>query len=195
MSNRIQLGHADQLYVRNLYLCVYLYGRNTDDEPCYAYFGIFLDTFLTMWADIQDGQAVNPKDHQALVLSRGIGLPSPDVQDFMRRKFSFRHAPEEVVLEISRPESRFSSQLPRKEKLVPKSSHAEAEKRDDDFDEDENDFPFAADSITETRIGSAHAEISTSQEDAIYSLMQKLINTVNDSLEIATDFQIRVLHK
>ncbi len=103
MSYSLELGHTERLHLQNLYLCVCLQGANLDGEECYAYFGIFLDSLLPMLNAIDAGRAINPKDHQSIVLARGLGQPSQEVQEFMRRKFSFGHPDQDVILEISRP--------------------------------------------------------------------------------------------
>jgi hypothetical protein len=99
----MKLSAAEQLESQNLYLCVLAQGRNHEGNPCYAYFGIFADQLVKLTNHLAGNSSFNPKDFGAIILARAVGEATPDIREFMRRRFSFHE--EEVVLELSRPES------------------------------------------------------------------------------------------
>jgi hypothetical protein len=83
----------------NIYTCVLVKGVNPAGFDCYAYFGIFYDSLPELRRIALSGKPFNPKDIRAIVLARAMGEPSPEIQEFMRMKFSFSN--DEIVLECS----------------------------------------------------------------------------------------------
>lgn len=93
------LTFAERELRNNIYACVLVKGVNPAGSPCYAYFGIFYDSLPELRRIALSGKPFNPKDVRAIVLARAVGEPSPEIQEFMRMKFSF--ATDRIVLECS----------------------------------------------------------------------------------------------
>jgi hypothetical protein len=94
-----EISAFERLNLKNVYCCVLVKGKNSDGVPVYAYFGIFLDMVEEIAEHVKSGRPFNPKDYRAIVLARSTGEPSPEIREFMRRKFSFSE--ENVILEIT----------------------------------------------------------------------------------------------
>ncbi len=88
-----------RLNERNIYCCVLTKGVNPAGNRCFAYFGVYVRELNEIMRRIDLGKPFNPTNHSCIVLARGEGEPDEELQDFMRRKFSFSN--EEVVLELS----------------------------------------------------------------------------------------------
>lgn len=95
-----ELSIAEKMNLKNVYCCVLVKGQDEDGTPLYCYFGIFLDTVEKMAEDIKAGKPFNPKDYRAIVLARSTGEPTPEIQEFMRMKFSFSES--DIVFELSK---------------------------------------------------------------------------------------------
>jgi hypothetical protein len=98
---RFETLFRDQPFVKELYLCVLVQGTLQNGQPGYCYFGVFADKLLQFMNRMQMGTPFNPKQFGAIVLARSTGVPSPEIREFMRMKFSFSE--DSVILEISRP--------------------------------------------------------------------------------------------
>ena len=61
--------------------------------------------------------------------------------------------------------------------------------------EAENDFPFAAGSITDIRVGSVHAVATAPQEAALHELMRKLVDLVNHRNTDMPKSNIKIVYK
>lgn len=96
------LKHTERMHLDNIYCCVLVQGIDAAGQPCYCYFGLFIDRVEQVAETVRAGKPFNPKDVRAIVLARSVGEPSADIRAFMRHKFSF--AEDEVILELS-PES------------------------------------------------------------------------------------------
>ena len=90
----------DQQLLKLMYLCVQVQGTLPSCEAGYCYFGVFADQFLQFWKTYQSDLPFNPKTIQGIVLARSSGLPSPEIQEFMRHRFSFGE--DCCILEVSR---------------------------------------------------------------------------------------------
>jgi hypothetical protein len=102
--NFVALVNAD-----NIYCCVLVKGTNAAGKRCFAYFGVFLKDMGEIKRRVDLRKPFNPTSHQCTVLARGEGEPDDELQEFMRRKFSFSN--EEAILELSgRGPKRWASQ-------------------------------------------------------------------------------------
>ncbi len=99
MNRLSDLSTVDRMNLKNIYCCVLVKGYDAKRTRRYAYFGIFLDRIEEIACDIQAGKPFNPKNYGGIVLARSTGDPSPEIEEFMRFKFSFHT--EQVVLEVS----------------------------------------------------------------------------------------------
>ena len=98
------LSMVERLQGRNLYLCVRVDGEDPSGHKCYAYFGIFFEDFQKLLRHLETNESMNPKDANAIVLARSTGIPSPEIREFMRMKFSFADETKKqpIILEISK---------------------------------------------------------------------------------------------
>lgn len=90
----------DQQLLQLMYLCVQVQGTLPSGDVGYCYFGVFADPFLQFWKTYQSDLPFNPKTINGVVLAGTSGLPSPEIQEFMRHRFSF--AEDCCILEVSR---------------------------------------------------------------------------------------------
>lgn len=95
----LRLSSLQRVDQGNLYTCVLVRGTNPAGQPCYAYFGVFLDRLVEFINGLSQNPNFNPKDIGGIVLARSEGEPTPMIRDLMRDKFNF--AEDEIVLEVS----------------------------------------------------------------------------------------------
>lgn len=94
-----KLTFSEREFRHNIYTCVLVRGVNPAGNPCYAYFGIFYESLPELRRIALSGRPFNPRDVRAIVLARALGDPTPEIEDYMRMKFSF--ASDRIILECS----------------------------------------------------------------------------------------------